>query len=964
MNACPPIKPVKSTNSYRTIGNLATGDCRTLTYNNWSGVENLQLANAANTVSVNSIANAAGLETVIGGSANDSINIGEGFTNALTIDLSADGVDTVDATNAKGAMTIFAQDGDYNGDTITGGTGSDTVQIEAANGTANLTGMTAVENVSITSDATTNVAGVAAVESTTVILGANNIATNGSLNISAADMVGYTNAAQVTTNPSATIDASAVATNGTVNVTGSIGADTIYATANADTVDGGAGNDTIYGGLGADTLTGGAGNDQFTYAAVAESSATNTDTITDFAGITAGVVGDQIVVNSGILSGLTLNFAGNQADFASAQGATTQGDALIDYVFQTDNNTLWVDINNDGTLNADDLQIKLDGVTALTGDNTGNTATNDVIAADFTVATPTIALNSDTGSSAFDGITSDNVVNVSGLEAGATWEYSLDNGATFTAGTGTSFNLTNDTAYAMGTVQVRQTDVAGNTSLAGSNAMAWTEDSTNPAAPTIALNSDTGSSAADGITSDNVVNVSALEAGATWEYSLDGGSNFTAGTGTSFNLADDTTYNIGDVQVRQTDVAGNTSLAGSNNAIAWTEDSTNPAAPTIALNSDTGSSAVDGITSDNVVNVTSLEAGATWEYSLDGGLNFTAGTGTSFNLADDTTYNIGDIRIKQTDVAGNTGLEGLNTSVFVEDSTDPAAPTIALNSDTGSSAVDGITSGNVVNVSALEAGATWEYSLDGGSNFTAGTGTSFNLADDTTYNIGDVQVRQTDVAGNTSLAGSNAMAWTEDSTNPAAPTIALNSDTGSSAADGITSDNVVNVSALEAGATWEYSLDGGSNFTAGTGTSFNLADDTTYNIGDVQVRQTDVAGNTSLAGSNNAMAWTEDSTAPLATNTNAASSATNDNVIVEFNDNIGNIDTSLITLFANGVQVTVAGSTVVINGNQLQIDTTYDIQVGDSMDVAFAAGAVEDIAGNDIVALGVADDPYAAVVAA
>ncbi|WP_425086056.1 IS66 family transposase [Thiosulfatimonas sediminis] len=31
LNAYPPIKPVKSTNSYRTIGNLAIGDCRTLT---------------------------------------------------------------------------------------------------------------------------------------------------------------------------------------------------------------------------------------------------------------------------------------------------------------------------------------------------------------------------------------------------------------------------------------------------------------------------------------------------------------------------------------------------------------------------------------------------------------------------------------------------------------------------------------------------------------------------------------------------------------------------------------------------------------------------------------------------------------------------------------------------------------------------------------------------------------------
>jgi hypothetical protein len=70
----------------------------------------------------------------------------------------------------------------------------------------------------------------------------------------------------------------------------------------------------------------------------------------------------------------------------------------------------------------------------------------------------------------------------------------------------------------------------------------------------------------------------------------------------------------------------------------------------------------------------------------------------------------------------------------------------------------------VVNVSGLEAGGTWQYSLNGGSSWNTGSGNSFNMADNTTYAAGVIQVRQTDVAGNPSGVGSNAAQWREDST--------------------------------------------------------------------------------------------------------------------------------------------------------------------------------------------------------
>ena len=84
------------------------------------------------------------------------------------------------------------------------------------------------------------------------------------------------------------------------------------------------------------------------------------------------------------------------------------------------------------------------------------------------------------------------------------------------------------------------------------------------------------------------------------------------------------------------------------------------------------------------------------------------------------------------------------------------AATISLNADSGSFNSDGITNDATVNVTLATDAASWEYSVDGGSNWSTGSNTSFELADDTTFAINDIQVRQTDTAGNTSAAAKNA----------------------------------------------------------------------------------------------------------------------------------------------------------------------------------------------------------------
>ncbi|WP_175724636.1 Ig-like domain-containing protein, partial [Burkholderia ambifaria] len=130
------------------------------------------------------------------------------------------------------------------------------------------------------------------------------------------------------------------------------------------------------------------------------------------------------------------------------------------------------------------------------------------------------------------------------------------------------------------------------------------------------------------------------------------------------------------------------------------------------------------------------------------------------------------------------------------------------------------------NLTGVETGATVEYSTDGGHTWN----TSFNAVE----GVNDVQVRQTDVAGNTS--DPTSFSFTLD-TSATAPGVALTTDSGSNATDHITNASTLNLSGVETGAVVEYSIDGGHTWN----TSFNAVE----GVNDVQVRQTDVAGNTS-----------------------------------------------------------------------------------------------------------------------
>ena len=184
-------------------------------------------------------------------------------------------------------------------------------------------------------------------------------------------------------------------------------------------------------------------------------------------------------------------------------------------------------------------------------------------------------------------------------------------------------------------------------------------------------------------------------------------------------------------------------------------DTTPPTSPTVALQVDSGING-DFSTNNGALALSDIEAGATVEYSIDGGLTW------------------------QTDF---TPVEGLNQ--------------VQIRQSVG----DNITRDGGLSLSGVEAGATVEYSIDDGKTWQ----TDFKPVE----GLNQVQIRQTDIAGN--VSASSSIAFTLDQTPGAAPGVALAKDTGT-VGDNITSNGGLQLSGVEAGATVEYSIDDGKTW--------------------------------------------------------------------------------------------------------------------------------------------------------
>lgn len=308
----------------------------------------------------------------------------------------------------------------------------------------------------------------------------------------------------------------------------------------------------------------------------------------------------------------------------------------------------------------------------------------------------------------------------------------------------------------------------------------------------------------------------------------------------------------------------------------------------------------------------------------------TANTDTALSLVGLLPH--GGYRLYFVDAAGNLSPTVVDTGT-VDSNVVP--PSLALASDTGSSNSDSITNIGTVNVNELESGATWEYLVDGG-NWIPGSGSSF------TANPGhhSYVVRQTDKAGHT-ISISSIITCELDTTAPAIPSLLLASDTGGSNSDGITRYATIIVSGLEVDTSWEYQMDNGNwtpgdSWTPGGNRLTASAGSHTYAI-----RQTDLAGNTSLSPS---VTYTLDNTAPTCTITDDIGGTATATDVPTFSF----IFSEAVTHFTAGDITLSAGTQGVfskIDSSHYTLTVTPPSGLG-TMSVDVTTGSFDDLAGN------------------
>jgi hypothetical protein len=148
----------------------------------------------------------------------------------------------------------------------------------------------------------------------------------------------------------------------------------------------------------------------------------------------------------------------------------------------------------------------------------------------------------DTGLDVTDGVTSNGRWGVE--SQGIDWEFSLDQGITWSRGSGGSFEVKGDGAKM---IWVRARDELGNTSeIVRVNCVL---DTTPPTAVAIEGQS-------EGVT--NTFKLSGIEPGARWEYSLDDQRSWSGGKGNALGALGNS---LSRVWLRQVDMAGNNSAA-------------------------------------------------------------------------------------------------------------------------------------------------------------------------------------------------------------------------------------------------------------------------------------------------------------------------------------------------------------------------------------------------------------------
>ncbi|MBI3144655.1 MAG: hypothetical protein HYZ18_05185, partial [Pseudogulbenkiania sp.] len=201
-----------------------------------------------------------------------------------------------------------------------------------------------------------------------------------------------------------------------------------------------------------------------------------------------------------------------------------------------------------------------------------------------------------------------------------------------------------------------------------------------------------------------------------------------------------------------------------------------------------------------------------------------------------------DVLLKEINEASDITAIGTAQSSAItalqEDSIAPEAPSIALKADT--------TTGEIVVTVTADADATSAKLFADGNNITAkftstisedGLTVTFTpKAGLVEYSAANLTAKVADTVGNQSEASATPLIYSFENVAPAAPSVTLTSDSGSSATDGITSNGAYSVPA-ETGATVEYSTNGIDWSTA--------PPSAVEGSNSIQVRAIDAAGNVS-----------------------------------------------------------------------------------------------------------------------
>jgi len=263
---------------------------------------------------------------------------------------------------------------------------------------------------------------------------------------------------------------------GNDTLTAGAGNDSISGGAGSDVLDGGDGVDTITGGAGVDVMTGGAGADRFAFSANTSpttviSTSSASDTITDFVSGTDKLSGTGAVAFLG-------NFTNIQTALSAATNSLTNVVLTNSAVFVTSENTLYVLTNNNGTLNVDDVVVKMTGVTSLQVSDflLGAQATGNTVTANGTAAsTLNVTQSSTAGTSTTTFLTENNdTINANTTNVA---------GATLTGGTGVDSLVISNASTATPTALYT---IAGNANITGVES--WTLPNAQVTGSSIAFN--------------------------------------------------------------------------------------------------------------------------------------------------------------------------------------------------------------------------------------------------------------------------------------------------------------------------------------------------------------------------------------------------------------------------------------------------------------------------------------------